>query len=71
MRPQGRIFSPCIPVGLWTGFGRVHGKESALSFYASDMESGDVAKSAKCVATESLPSLQHRQADGYRTQKAE
>ena len=34
--------SPCIRTGLWTGFRGVHGKENALSFYASGMGSDDV-----------------------------
>jgi hypothetical protein len=28
--------SPCIRIGLWTGFVGVHGKDNALSFYARE-----------------------------------
>ena len=41
MRPMRvHSLSPCILVGLWKGFVRVHGKENALSFYALGTVSG-------------------------------
>ena len=41
MRPTGRIFFICIPMGLWSGFARVHGK-SALFLYARETVSAAV-----------------------------
>ena len=45
--------SPCIRIGLWTGFRGVHGKENALSFYAlgttSDARTSAIDNVLECV----------------------
>ena len=53
---MGRIlFLRVFSISLWTGFGRVHGKENALPFYACEAVSATGGRSAggsRSVATE-------------------